>query len=74
VAETVRFRALRRLDYARGLVALTELARAWDGPEFSYGPMSITGMEQQGIVISGEDVTGPAGLIARDPAFFEVPA
>lgn len=74
MAETVRFRALRRLDYARALIALTELARTWDGPEFSYGPMSLAGMEQQGVVITGDDVAGPAGLLRKDSAFIEVPA
>lgn len=73
MTETARFRSLRRLDYARALIALTELARTWDGPEFSYGPMSLAGLEQQGVVISGEDITGPA-LLRRDSAFTEVTA
>lgn len=72
--QTVRFRSRQRFVYARSLLALTELARTWTGPPFTFGPASVDGMEQQGLVVSGPDISQVLELLGKDPGLVEVEA
>lgn len=74
MADTARFRSQTRYGYSRALLALTELARRHDGPEFSFGPLSLDGLEQQGLVLSGEDITSPLALLRADVLLTEAEA
>lgn len=53
--ETLRFRAESRITYGRALLALTRLARDTDH-KFSFGPLDIAAVEEQGLLVSGPDV------------------
>jgi hypothetical protein len=49
-----RFRALTRIPYAQAVAALTRYARA-STAEFSYGPLRVDAMENQGLVVSASE-------------------
>jgi hypothetical protein len=70
--QTVRFRADYPFVYARALLALTELARAGTTPPFSFGPADQRALHEQGLVVTGQDITAPAELLRRDPGLTEV--
>lgn len=52
---TIRFRAGSRLAYAQALISLTELAREGTR-DFSFGPLDLGALEDQGLTISGPDL------------------
>jgi hypothetical protein len=54
-SSTVRFRAESRVVYARALLALTEHART-SASEFTFGPLHMAALEEQGLAVTGPDV------------------
>jgi hypothetical protein len=63
--QTFRFRAESRVTYALALMALARIARdaAWD---FTYGPLNMGAVEEQGLVVSGPDVASWADDFLRE--------
>jgi hypothetical protein len=54
---TFRFRAESRIIYARALVNLLRRARSGDD-DFTFGPLMLAALQDQGLVISGPSVSG----------------
>jgi hypothetical protein len=52
---TIRFRAESRVTYARALLALTRRARD-TGSDFTFGPLGLHALEDQGLAVSGVDL------------------
>lgn len=52
---TLRFRAGSRVSYARALLALVRRARGGTG-EFTFGPLHLATLEEQGLAVSGPQV------------------
>jgi hypothetical protein len=52
---TFRFRAESRVSYAHALIALVKRARGGTD-EFTFGPLDLTALEDQGLAVSGPDV------------------
>lgn len=71
---TKRYRGLYRIAYGRALLALVELARQTPNPVFSFGPMQLTAMEQQGLTVSGEDLSQVEDVLKDIHGLIEVPA
>lgn len=71
--QAIRFRAESRIIYARALVNLLNRARS-ESTGFTFGPLTLAALEDQGLVISGPAVSGWAddflkqvpGLIRAD--------
>lgn len=72
--QTRRYRALQRIIYAAALVQLVKLARSGAGETFQFGPMDITTLERNGLLVSGTDLSGVAETLAKVPGLVEVPA
>lgn len=53
--DTLRFRAESRVTYARALLALLHRARGSD-LDFTFGPLELGDLENQGLAVSGSDV------------------
>jgi len=70
---TLRFRALQRYSYARALLVLTELARTGQ-PGFSFGPLSLSALESQGLTVTGNELAPVQAALAKVPGVVEVPA
>lgn len=71
---TLRYRGLYRLAYARALLALVELAREQPRPAFSFGPLQLSSLEQQGLTVSGPDLSGVEAALSSIHGLVEVPA
>lgn len=56
--------------YTLALVLLMEYARIHD-EQFVFGPMSASVAAAGGLFISGEDLDGPAGVLAQVPGLGE---
>lgn len=54
---TIRFRAESRITYARALVNLFSRARS-GSDDFTFGPLTLAALEDQGLLISGAGVSG----------------
>lgn len=67
--QTVRYRSGIRLAYAVALLALMEHARQ-SGEDFEYGPLDLSAAEDQGLVISGHDVSGAELALAGIPGLY----
>jgi hypothetical protein len=52
---TIRFRAESRITYAHALIALTKRARDTEH-DFTYGPLDLAALEEQGLAVAGSDV------------------
>jgi hypothetical protein len=75
LAETRRYRAISNVAYSHAIMALLQLARNWDGPEFSFGPAdSLHALREQGLVVSGEDLSGVTDSLSKVAGLTEVPA
>lgn len=51
---TFRFRAASRVVYARAVLNLVRRAR--EGGDFTFGPLSVSALEEQGLTVSGSEV------------------
>lgn len=69
-----RWRAATRASYAIALRDVIIYARAHPEPDFAFGPIDLNALEEQGIVVSGEDLTGVSDVLAKVPGLTEVPA
>jgi hypothetical protein len=70
--ETIRYRALYRIIYARALLALVEYSRERPHPPVQFGPLDITKMERNGLTVTGTDLTGVAAVLAKVHGLVEV--
>jgi len=62
--QVLRFRAESRIIYATALVSLTKRARSSD-EKFTFGPLDMDALEDQGLLISGPDILGWADDFLR---------
>lgn len=74
MASTVRYRAQHNHVYATALLALFELARDATTPEFSFGPIGLKAIREQGLLVSGEDLSAVTDSLAKVAGLTEVPA
>lgn len=65
------YRTDSTLASCAALVALLQLART-SSEEFSFGPTSWQAIEQQGITVSGTDITAAKHTLAAIPGVVEV--
>jgi hypothetical protein len=70
----MRYRALTRASYALALGALADLSRARPDPPFEFGPMSLTGMERNGLTVVSDDLAKAQEALKAVPGLIEVPA
>ena len=70
--KTVRFRADSPLSYSLAVISLVEHARSTQ-QEFTFGPLTVEGLTQGGLVVTGPDLgeveellAGIPGLVASD--------
>jgi len=64
---TVRYFAASRLTYARALLELVTYARDHLFEDFSAGPLDLAALENQGLAVSGSDLTGVQELLEKIP-------
>lgn len=74
MAETVRYRAQHNHVYGTALIELFRLARSGTTPEFQFGPIGLKAIREQGLVISGEDLSAVTDSLSRVAGLTEVPA
>jgi hypothetical protein len=65
VDSTLRFRAASRVSYARAVLGLARLARS--GKDFTFGPVYLPALEDQGLVVSGPDLSWADDFLAQVP-------
>lgn len=70
--KTVRYRADSALAYSLAVITLVEHARATKA-DFEFGPLTIEGLAETGLVVTGPDLeeveqllAGIPGLVASD--------
>jgi hypothetical protein len=68
---TLRYRAQTRLPYAMALTALVEYARIHPDPDFTFGPLELDRVENEGLVISGPDLEGIQARLSSVPGLVE---
>lgn len=71
---TVRYRALSRVSYAHAFLAVIDYAREHPEPDFAFGPLDLSAVEQSGLLLSGPDLQGVVEVLAKVPGLIEVPA
>lgn len=78
-SRTVRYYASSRHIYARALLRLSAYARTHED-DFSFGPLDLAALENQGLVITGTDLAGArevlstvAGLVQEQPDIQDLP-
>lgn len=72
--KTIRYRALTRVSYAHAYIAVIVYARDHPEPDFAFGPLDLSAVEQSGLVLSGPDLEGVVEVLAKVPGLIEVPA
>lgn len=70
---TLRYRADMPLAYAQAVIALVEHARN-SKDEFEFGPLELAALKHTGLVVTGPDLNGVAGLLAGIPGLAETDA
>ena len=71
---TLRYRALSRYTMARALEALVTYAREHPQPPYVFGPLDLGALIGNGLLVTGEDLSGPQQVLALVPELVEVPA
>ncbi len=78
-SNTDRWYASSRHVYARALLRLSAYART-HADDFSFGPLDLPSLENQGLVITGSDLAGArevlgkvAGLVQEQPEIQDLP-
>jgi len=66
---TLRYRAVMRLAYSVALLRLMEYARS-GREEFKFGPVDLDALEDQGLVVSGPDLSGVLTILADIPGLY----
>jgi hypothetical protein len=64
--QTLRYRAPMELAYVVALLLLMEYARESDD-RFTYGPMSLEALRDQGLLVSGLRLDGVRKVLAEIP-------
>jgi hypothetical protein len=67
---TIRYRAGTRYTYAQALVDLAEYARGHQD-DFTFGPLDVSALEQQGLAVSGPDLSGVRKVLAGIPGLIQ---
>jgi hypothetical protein len=67
---TARWFAESRLAYARALTALAVYARD-SSSEFTFGPLDLAALENQGLAVTGDDLAGVRKLLGGLPGIAE---
>lgn len=77
--QTARYYASSRTVYARALLRLSAYARTHTD-DFSFGPLDLAALENQGLTITGTDLAGArevlgkvAGLVQEQPDIQDLP-
>lgn len=71
--ETIRYYATSRYAYAWTFLRLTELSRIFSGPPFEFGPLTLDGLENQGLVVAGDDLKAVTDLLNKQAGLVRVP-
>ena len=69
VQQTVRYRAVMPLSYSVALLHLLEYARE-SREDFSYGPMYLAALADQGLTVSGARLDGVQKVLADIPGLY----
>jgi hypothetical protein len=56
------------------LVQLVRYSRANPEPDFLFGPLELSALDEQGLVVSGEDLDGVSEVLSEVPGLIEVQA
>lgn len=67
--KTIRYRAAMGLAYSVAMLALMEYARS-STENFTFGPMTLEALEDQGLAISGTDLEGVQRVLAGIPGLY----
>jgi hypothetical protein len=71
---TLRYRAIQRVSYCLALIGLVELARVPGTPVFHFGPMDLTALERNGLLVSGDNLDYVQAVLAKVPGLSQMPA
>jgi hypothetical protein len=71
---TIRYRAPSNLSYTMAMVELVKYARTHPEPPFTFEPLTLDRLENEGLVISGPELDGVSDLLKAVPGLVEVPA
>lgn len=69
-SSTSRYYAASRHVYARALLRLSAYARA-HADDFSFGPLDLAALENQGLTITGSDLTGAREVLSKIPGLVQ---
>jgi hypothetical protein len=68
--KTVRYRADSSLAYSLACLRLMEHARS-SGEDFEFGPLTLEGMREEGLVVTGPDLESVGMVLAGIPGLVE---
>jgi hypothetical protein len=70
VASTLRWFAADRKTYVWALIDLVTYART-STHDFSFGPLDLAALENQGLAVTGSDLSGVAELLSKVPGLVQ---
>lgn len=72
MSESIRYHAASRYTYAVAISRLLDLARWQDGPGFQFGPVRLADLEQNGLEVTGTDLSGVSDVLRQVPGLARI--